>query len=750
MVGNPSWKIGEWPREDVDMSSDKIKIEVNGVELEACHGQMLIEVTDAADIYVPRFCYHRKLSVAANCRMCLVEIENAPKPLPACATPVTDGMKVFTKSATAISAQKSVMEFLLINHPLDCPICDQGGECELQDIAMGYGRGISRYTERKRTVRDENLGPLVSTDMTRCIHCTRCVRFGQEIAGIQELGTMGRGEDMAISTSIEKTIDHELSGNIIDLCPVGALNNKPYRYSARAWEMVQRPIVAPHDCLGSNLYFHVQDGRVKRAVPRVNEEINETWASDRDRFSCEGIYAPDRLETPMIREDGRWRSCTWNEALRFSADNLRLLDGDLGTLVSPSATSEEGYLAARLTRHLGTNNIDHRLRRRDYRQQVLDPLYPGLGRSVADFENANAILVVGSNLRREVPLLAHRVRKAALRGAWVSFIDLAQHEYLFPVAESVATEDLVAELGRVVWAAAQISTQGTELSPAVSGLDVDIETPGPVHDRQARALRDAVDAVILLGQIGMRHPRFAEIRLLATELARLTGASVAYIPEGANAAGLSLAGVLPHRGVGGEPVEHPGATAAAMIANPPRGLLLVGIEPEHDCADREAALDAMAAAEFVLALSPFLGDSLERYADVILPMGTFVETSGTYVNAAGNWQHFDGIAEPFGESRPGWKILRVLGNLIDMPDCDYESSEDIADELRRLVDDARADHGLPLDEAPESVTTESVAYADLDVPMYQIDALVRRAECLQETRDGRAAGEPTAANRKIP
>ena len=731
------------------MSADKFTIEVNGVELEAKPGQMLIEITDAADIYVPRFCYHPKLSVAANCRMCLVEVENAPKPLPACATPVTDGMKVFTKSESAISAQKSVMEFLLINHPLDCPICDQGGECELQDLAMGYGRGISRYTERKRSVSDQNLGPLVSTDMTRCIHCTRCVRFGQEIAGIQELGTIGRGEKMEISTFIEQSVDHELSGNIIDLCPVGALNNKPYRFLARAWEMVQRPMVAPHDCLGSNLYAHVLQGKIKRVVPRPNESINETWASDRDRFSCEGIYAADRLERPLVRDNGEWRSCSWAEALEIAAEKLQGLAGDLGVLVSPSATTEEAYLVARLTRHLGSENLDHRLRRRDFRQQALDPVYPWLGQPVAAFENIDAALIVGSDLRREVPLLAHRIRKSTLKGAQVSFVNLVRYEYLFPVAHYFATDDLVSELGSLVCAAAQDTEggRGGEFSPAIAAL-VAGQSPDSSHADAAATLRVSAHAVIMLGQVGLRHPRFAELRLLVAELARLTGATLGYIPEGANSAGLSLAGVLPHRGVGGKPVQTPGATAAEIIRRPNRGLMLLGVEPDLDCGDGRAALEAMKTAEFVLALTPFLGQTLDRHADIVLPMGTFAETSGTFVNAAGDWQSFGGVAESLGQARPGWKILRVLGNLLDLPECEYDSSEEVRDELRQLLVDAIPDNRVPLDQVPGD-SVESHGAEGLDVPMYGIDALVRRSEPLQETRDAKAAFIETAEKRKI-
>jgi NADH-quinone oxidoreductase subunit G len=697
------------------MSGDNFKIEVNGVELDARPGQMLIEVTDAADIYIPRFCYHRKLSVAANCRMCLVEVENAPKPLPACATPVSNGMKVQTKSAVAMEAQKSVMEFLLINHPLDCPICDQGGECELQDIAMGYGRGISRYTERKRVVQDKNIGPLISTDMTRCIHCTRCVRFTQEIQGYQELGTMGRGDRAEIGTYIERSVNHELSGNVIDLCPVGALNNKPYRFSARAWEMVSLPTIGAHDCIGSNLNAHVMGGQVKRIVPRENEAVNETWIADRDRFSCEGIYSADRLETPMVREEGVLRRATWEEALDVAAEGLRRVGADLGVLVSPNATTEEGYLLGRVARHLGTNSIDHRLRRSDFRQQEADPALPSLGCGIDEIENADAVLVIGSNLRKEVPLLAHRVRKAALAGAKVSFVDTVIREYLFDVAASVHNDDLVAALDSVVNAS------------------------GELQQSVVQALSAAQTPRIIVGQIAQRHPRFAEIRALAATLAKQTGATLGFATEGANAAGLSIAGVLPHRNVGGTVAKSTGAHADDIVAKRSRGLVLFGIEPELDCADGTAALSAMADADFVLAFSPFGAESLQEHADVILPTGTFAETSGTYVNAAAEWQSFHGVAQPVGESRPGWKILRVLGNLLEMPLCEYDSSEAIRDELRERAGDLSAT--IDLDALTESVSgaVANPSVTELDIPMYEVDALVRRAHSLQLTRDGASA-----------
>ncbi len=402
------------------MSDDTVNIEVNGVALKARKNELIMRVTDREGIYVPRFCYHEKLPVAANCRMCLVEVEKAPKPLPACATPVAEGMKIFTHSAKAIGAQRAVMEFLLINHPLDCPICDQGGECELQDLALGFGRDISRFVERKRVVKDKNLGPLVSTDMTRCIHCTRCVRFGQDIAGIQEMGATGRGENMEIGTYIERSVDHELSGNIIDLCPVGALNSKPFRYRGRGWEMTQYPLISPHDGMGTQLFGHVLRGRLMRVVPRACEEINETWIADRDRFSYEGIYSDDRVLAPQIRQaDGSWREVPWDQALEAAAGLLKAAAAQpegLGLLSHPSSTLEEHYLLAQLAEGLGSANIDHRLRQRDFRHQSADELRPALGHAIAETDELTDLLVIGSNLRHELPMLAHRLRKAALQG----------------------------------------------------------------------------------------------------------------------------------------------------------------------------------------------------------------------------------------------------------------------------------------------------------------------------------------------
>ncbi|MBL8200579.1 MAG: NADH-quinone oxidoreductase subunit G [Chromatiales bacterium] len=700
------------------MSDNTIKVEVNGVELDARPGEMLIAVTDRAGIYVPRFCYHEKLSVAANCRMCLVEVVNAPKPLPACATPVTSGMKVSTRSPRAIGAQKATMEFLLINHPLDCPICDQGGECELQDLAMGFGRDVSRFNERKRVVRDKNIGPLISTDMTRCIHCTRCVRFGQEIAGIQELGTIGRGERMQISTFVERSVDHELSGNIIDLCPVGALNSKPYRFSARAWEMQSLPTVAAHDCVGSNLSAHVLLGRVKRVVPRANEAINETWLADRDRFSYEGIYA-GRVEQPMIRDGGPLRPASWEEALEAAAAGLSrsVSNGGagIGAWAAPTSTVEEGYLLQRLFRHLGSDNVDHRLRRRDFRLQDRDPAFPWLGLPLAELEQADAIVVVGSNLRREAPLIAHRVRKAALRGASVVFVNPARYEYLHPVAGCLETGlDLVGGLRRL------LSDSPDAEASAVLGR-----------------LRGAARPVILLGQIAGRHPRLADLRQAAGELARQYAARIGYVSEGPNSAGLALAGVLPHRGPGGSPLARAGRNLAEMQDQSLSGLVLLNVEPEHDCADGERAVAAVAAAGFVLALSPYLSPALEAHADVVLPVGTFAETAGTFVNCEGRWQSFNGVAAPVGGSRPAWKVLRVLGNLLQVPDFDYASAADVCAVVHGIAGAVQPDNTVAVTAIPPAATAVALGPGDLDVPMYRTDGVLRRAAALQQTREAR-------------
>ena len=722
------------------MSEDLVNIEVDGVPLKARKGQMIMQVTDPADIYIPRFCYHQKLSVAANCRMCLVEVEKVAKPLPACATPVSEGMKIFTKSPRAIAAQKATMEFLLINHPLDCPICDQGGECELQDQAVGYGRDISRFAERKRVVKDKNLGPLVSTDMTRCIHCTRCVRFGQEIQGYPTLGASGRGEHMEITTYVEHSVDHELSANIVDLCPVGALNNKPFRYHARAWEMTQHALVSPHDAFGTNLYAHVLRGRLMRMVPRENEAINETWIADRDRFGFEGMYAADRLTQPMLRIDGELKAVDWEVALAAAAQGLlKLRDGAggaaAGFLAAPSATTEEFYLLGRIARGLGSAHVDHRLRRLDFRAQEREGLHPGLGLAIAEVERLQGVLIVGSHLRHEMPLLAHRIRKAAVKGgARVAFLNPRRFDYLFPVAAyGVAGEDLVRELAAVVRAAAAAS--GASLPASVPQAQVD-----DTHRAIAAALLTGERRAVLLGTLAQRHPAYADLSSLGAILAGICSASFGQITEGANAAGAYLAGAVPHRAAGGAASASIGLAAPAMLAARLKAYVLFGgIDPAADLAGDAGALSS---AELVVALTTHLPESLKSSVHVVLPIGSFAETAGTFVNVEGRWQSWQGAAKPPGESRPGWKVLRVLANLLNLPNFDYASADEVLAELAPLCAAAGSaaavsrDARASLASAPEGTRP---AGEWIDLPPYQVDMLVRGSSALAKTKDGQIA-----------
>ncbi|HTB27444.1 MAG TPA: NADH-quinone oxidoreductase subunit NuoG [Steroidobacteraceae bacterium] len=724
------------------MSDDTVNIEVNGQPMKARKGQMIMQVTDAADVYIPRFCYHSKLTVAANCRMCLVEVEKAPKPMPACATPVMEGMKVFTRSPKAVAAQRATMEFLLINHPLDCPICDQGGECELQDLAMGYGRDISRFSERKRVVKDENIGPLVSTDMTRCIQCTRCVRFGLEIQGFPQLGTTGRGEHMRIDTYVEQSLDHELSANIIDLCPVGALNNKPFRYHARAWEMTQSALVSPHDGFGTNIYGHVLRGRMMRVVPRENEEVNETWIADRDRFGFEGMYSPERATQPMVRVDGVLQPVDWEVALTTAAEGLQKASAahgaaSLGFLASPSATVEEMYLLAQVARGLGSNNVDHRLRQLDFRGGEREGVFPNLGLKIADVEMLEGVLVVGSNLRHEMPLLAHRIRKAAVhRGARVAFLNPRKYDLLFPVAGYSVDEDLVSGLAAVLRAAAAAAGK-----PVPSGVREAAVTDA--HRSLASTLGHGQRRAVFLGALAQRHPAYAEIRSLAAALAELSGATLGLVTDGANAAGAYLAGAVPHRESGGMPAAAPGLSARAMLENRLKAYVLFGgIDPANDLA---GPTDALAGADLVIAATTHLSEKLREAAHVVLPVGTFAESAGTFVNIEGRWQSWTGAASAVGESRPGWKVLRVLANLLNIRGVDYVSSEEVREALKKVC-------GSRLTQTPNSAGFDGIGAASaadggggapsgswVDVPPYQIDVLVRGSESLAKTNDGQLA-----------
>jgi NADH-quinone oxidoreductase subunit G len=712
-----------------------LNIEIDGRKLEVEEGSMVIEAADAAGIYIPRFCYHKKLSVAANCRMCLVEVEKVGKPLPACATPVTEGMKVHTHSAKAVDAQKGVMEFLLINHPLDCPICDQGGECQLQDLAVGYGGDVSRFQENKRVVMDKYIGPLIATDMTRCIHCTRCVRFGQEIAGLMELGATGRGEHMRIGTYIENTVDSELSGNMIDLCPVGALTSRPFRYSARGWELQDHASVSPHDCVGSNLTVQARGNKVMRVLPRENEGINETWLSDRDRYSYTALDSSDRLSTPMIRRNGELRATDWTTALEFAAAGLRKLiqqrgADSLGALAAPTSTVEEFYLLQKLTRALGSGNVDHRLRARDFSDDEQAPLFPWLGQSIQELEDLDTVLLIGSNVRKDQPLIAHRLRKAFLKGAKVMAVNPLDYDFSFRLAGKViaAPYDLPGALARIAGALSALA--GKALPDTVRAW-MDSGPATQAEQSIAAQLHAGKRTTLLLGNAATGHAQAADLRALAELIAGLCDARFGYLPE-ANSAGGWLAGCLPQRGVAGDAAAVKGRNAYDQFVPPLKGYILLGTEPALDCWDGAAARRALAGADFVVALSMFKHGA-DEHADVLLPMAAFTETSGTYVNCEGRLQSFAGAVAPPGEARPGWKILRVLGNLLQLPGFAYNSSDEVCAEVAQkpvTPDNHLREWRLHTPPIREAGLTRIV-----DVPAYASDMLVRRAQPLQLTRD---------------
>ncbi|CAK0747399.1 NADH-quinone oxidoreductase subunit G [Gammaproteobacteria bacterium] len=718
-----------------------LNIQINGIDIQTRHGIMIIDAAEEAGVVIPRFCYHKKLSTAASCRMCLVEVEKMPKAMPACATTVAEGMKIYTSSPKALNAQRGVMEFLLINHPLDCPVCDQGGECPLQEAAIGFGAGVSRYTLGKRVVSDPDLGPLVASDMTRCIHCTRCLRFNREIAGVMDLGAISRGEHMAISTYVGHTLTSELSGNLIDLCPVGALTSKPARFTARSWELQPRATIAPHDSFGSHLTLDVRGGRVMRVVARECEEINETWISDRDRFSYQGLYSSDRLKAPRIREGGVWREVNWSTALEFVAkglDQVRKSHGAtaLGALVGPTATLEEGYLVQKLMRTAGSPNVDHRLRQLDFSDQEQDPIFPWLGCSIADLEQVEACLVVGSHLRKEHPLVNHRLRKAMLwGGAHTMFLDAVARDYNYsPSAVMVAPPGMWERELLAVAKAAQAITGRIAPSDLVA-LWAGVE-PGAAHRMTAEYLSQSQSAVILLGNLAQAHPRFASLRALAGAVAELTGASVGYLPEGAGTVGAWLAGCVPHRGPGGKSVAL-GQDWYTMVKGGVKGLVVLGAELDRDCADPGTTLRGLKKADFIVSLSPWISPAQESYADAILPVTPYAETSGTYVNLEGCWQGFQGATAPVGEARPAWKVLRVLGNLLNLSGFDYFSSDQVLAEVREATGVVTPSNAVPW-WAPQGISSATKGLERIgEVPPYAGDALVRRAPALQSTVDGR-------------
>ena len=723
------------------MPDEKITIEVDGQTLTANKGQMLIEVTDANDIYVPRFCYHNKLTIAANCRMCLVEVEKAPKSLPACATPVMEGMKVKTRSKAAIDAQKSVMEFLLINHPLDCPICDQGGECELQDLAMGYGQDVSRYQEKKRVVKDKNIGPLIQTDLTRCIHCTRCVRFGEEIAGLREMGATGRGENMQIGTYIEKSVNSEMSGNIIDLCPVGALTSKPFRYSARTWELVQKDAIAPHDSVGSNIHIHVKGNEVKRVVPAHNEGINEVWLSDRDRFSYEAIYSDDRLQTPMIKENGSWHEVDWETALDVVKNNLQALVADndikqLGAIASPSSTLEELYLLQKLMRAIGSNNIDSRLKQSDFSDQDVVANFPYLGQSISEFDTLQSVLLIGSNVRKDQPIINHRLRKAAIHGASVMALNSIDYDFNYPIAEkSIVSPDMMPmELASIL----KVLVEETE-DTFEQGLkqSIDKAVVSDVHRRIANNLLDEDNTIVLLGNLATAHPQFSLLRSLAGLITKFSESKLGYLSENANSSGAWLAGALPHRTPGAKSDINAGMNIQQMLQAKLKAYVLMGVEPEMDCWDSRLAQDAMKDAKFIVSLTAYRSEQMNEYADVLLPISVFTETSGTYINNEGTSQSFAGVVSPKAEARPAWKVLRVLGNCFELDGFNYQSSSDVLDEAMQAIGDIKTDNmdkwqtPTTIKINPKSTKLQRIT----ETPMNMIDAICRRAVSLQQTKD---------------
>jgi NADH-quinone oxidoreductase subunit G len=709
-----------------------LKIEIDGKQTEVENGKTVMEAANNLGIFIPHFCYHKKLSIAANCRMCLVQVEKAPKPLPACATPVTDGMKVQTHSDYAVNAQKGVMEFLLINHPLDCPICDQGGECQLQDLAVGYGSSASRYQEEKRVVFNKNLGSLISTDMTRCIHCTRCVRFGQEIAGVMELGMAGRGEHSEILSFVGKTVDSELSGNMIDLCPVGALTSKPFRYSARTWELSRRKSVSPHCGLGSNLAVQVKQDRVMRVLPLENDAINECWLSDKDRFAYEGLNSEERLQKPMLKQDGKWIEVEWQQALEYVANGLKQIAAEhgpeqIGALATPHQTLEEMYLLQKLLRGLGSDNIDHRLRQSDFSLDAKLQGTPWLGMPVAELSALKSVLVVGSTLRKDHPLIANRLRQSAKRGLQVNVVNPVDDDWLMKLANKAIVApnqmaDMLAQILKAVAEAKQVAVPAVAANVSVSDAARKI----------AASLIEKENAAVLLGNQALHHPQYSTLYSLAQEIAHIVGAKFGTLGEAANSVGGYIAKAIPTGN---------GLNAAQMFAQPRKAYVLLGVEAELDTYQPLQAVTALKSADMVVVLSAYKHNATD-YADVLLPISPFTETAGTFVNTEGRAQTFNGVVKPLGETRPAWKVLRVLGNLLNINNFLYESVEAVRNEIGANLDTqikASLNNRVENFSAQlNQVTTKGIQRIG-EVPIYAADTIVRRADSLQKTADGKAA-----------
>ena len=706
-----------------------VEIQLDGQKVDVLEGSTIMHAAEKAGTYIPHFCYHKKLSIAANCRMCLVDVEKAPKPMPACATPVTQGMVVHTKNDKAIKAQKGVMEFLLINHPLDCPICDQGGECQLQDLAVGYGAGESRYEEEKRVVFHKDVGPLISMEeMSRCIHCTRCVRFGQEVAGVMELGMSHRGEHAEIETFVGMSVDSELSGNMIDICPVGALTSKPFRYSARTWELSRRKSISPHDSTGANLIVQVKNNKVMRVVPLENEDVNECWIADRDRFSYEALNSDERLLSPMLKQGGEWKTVDWQTALEYVANGLKQIMADhgassIGTLVSPHSTLEELYLAGSLMRGLGSDNIDYRLRNADF---TPSPSVRWLGTSIASLSHLQRVLVIGSNLRKDHPLFSQRIRQSARKGCAVNAINSVA-EMATPDAWAMPLAN-TAVLAPGDWAQAL-----ADVAVAIS-LEKGVSAPaaGNASDSaraMAKSLLGGERKAILLGNAAAHHAQAPSLLALANWIATQTGASVGYLTEAANTVGAQLVHAMPGEN---------GLNAGQMLDGQVKAVLLLNNEPAFDSAAGIKAAASLNAAQMVVTLSPFKSNM--AFSDVLLPIAPFTETPGTFVNAEGRVQSFHAVVKPLGETRPAWKVLRVLANLLNLPGFDFESSLDVLKQIpgtdsAQLPADRLGNHT----DAPATVPLVTGSPVPAVASIYQLDSLVRRATSLQLTADARAA-----------
>ncbi|MCE3604482.1 NADH-quinone oxidoreductase subunit NuoG [Massilia sp. P8910] len=705
-----------------------VEIEIDGKKVEVPPGSMVMDAANKLGTYIPHFCYHKKLSIAANCRMCLVEVEKAPKPLPACATPVSAGMIVRSNSEKAVQAQKSVMEFLLINHPLDCPICDQGGECQLQDLAVGYGKSNSRYEEEKRVVPPKDAGPLISMqEMTRCIHCTRCVRFGQEVAGVMELGMLGRGEHAEITSFVGKTVDSEVSGNMIDLCPVGALTSKPFRYSARTWELSRRKSVSPHDSLGTNLIVQVKGGKVMRVLPLENDAINECWISDKDRFSYEALDNQSRLTKPMIKQGGQWAETDWQTALEYVAHGLRNIKHEHGAdsiaaLATAHSTVEELHLLQKAMRGIGSENIDFRLRQSDF---ALDgQVTPWLGMPIADLSTVKRALVIGSFIRKDHPLVATRLRAAVKGGAKLSLVHASDDELLIPTANKIiaAPSDWLAALSGIVAAvaaakgvAAPAGFEGIEATDAAKAIAASLNTGD-----------ENLPGVVLMGNAAAHHPQASALHAAAQWIAEQTGAKFGYLTEAANTVGGYLVGAF-------------AKNAAPVFSVPKKAYVLLNAEPELDAADPQQARAVLDAAEMVVVMSAFQHGF--EYADVLLPISPFSETSGTFVNCEGRAQSFNGTVKPLGDTRPAWKVLRVMGNLLGLSGFEYDTSEAIRDELfgKGVTDlSAKLNNTGKAVLKSASFGTSGALERVTDVPIYFADAIARRSEPLLRTADANA------------